>query len=169
MSPKAPRPDNLPFSLARMAVCFRRFGDQTLGAVGMARLAPGLPSVLHALENLGTCTIGQLVEATHFPNGTLTGLLDTLEVQGLVSRIANPKDGRSRLLKLTAKGRKTCIKLHKRHELSLAVLDKALGKRDSATLARLLDKASEALRAYEAPMRTGKQGRTSTRQPTPAQ
>ncbi len=156
MPKKSPRPDDLPFSLARMALCFRRFSDQTLRAVGLAGLAPGLASVLHALDAMGTCTTGQLVEATRFPNGTLTGLLDTLEEQGLVSRKANPEDGRSRMLTLTSRGRRTCGKLHDRHALSLACLNKALGQREAANLARLLDKTSEALRTYQAPVRTRK-------------
>ncbi len=157
MPKKNTLPDELPFSLARMAVCFRRFSDQTLRAVGLAGLAPGLASVLHVLECVDKCTISELVEATHFPNGTLTGLLDTLEQQGLVSRVSNPDDGRSRVLALTAKGRRTCTRLQDRHELSLAFLNKTLGKRESARLARLLDKASEALRSYEAPARTRQQ------------
>lgn len=153
MPRKSPYPDDLPFSLARMTVSFRRFSDQTLRSVGLAGLAPGLASVLHALERLAPCTTGQLVEDTQFPNGTLTGLLDSLEERGLVTRLCNPDDRRSRVLGLTRKGRKLCGKLRERHSLSLAFLKESLGERDAAQLARLLDKASKALGSYDPPKR----------------
>ena len=162
--PKSPSAlEDLPFVMARMTVSFRRFNDQTLRSVGLAGMAPGLASVLHALEALAPCTTGQLVEVTQFPNGTLTGLLDTLEEQGLVTRQSNPKDGRSRVLSLTRKGRKVCEKLRERHALSLSFLQQALGARDAAQLARLLDKAAKALGSYEPQKRPRKPGPVAQR------
>ena len=167
----SPTPDELPFSLARLALSFRRFNDQTLRAVGLHGLAPGLASVLHALEGLGKCTTGELVEATQFPNGTLTGLVDTLEEQKLVARLPNPKDGRSWLLTLTTKGLKVCVKLRERHHLSLALFEKTLGDRESVQLIRLLDKASEAMRDYKAPLQAERrtQRKATRRKPSAKQ
>lgn len=155
--------EDLPFVMARMTVSFRRFNDQTLRSVGLAGMAPGLASVLHALEALAPCTTGQLVEVTQFPNGTLTGLLDTLEEQGLVTRMSNPDDGRSRVLSLSRKGRKVCQKLQERHALSLSFLKQALGERNAAQLAKLLDKTARALGTYEPQKRTRKPGAVAHR------
>jgi DNA-binding MarR family transcriptional regulator len=71
--------EDLPFCLARATLAFRRFNDLTLRAIDLASLAPGAASILHALQEEPSCTVNRLVEKTHLPNGTLTGLLDELE------------------------------------------------------------------------------------------
>jgi DNA-binding MarR family transcriptional regulator len=151
MAKISPTPDELPFCLARATLGFRRFNDQTLSAVGLQGFAPGLASVLHALERLGKCTIGQLALATQFPNGTLTGLVDSLEKEALLKRLANPSDGRSWLLALTPRGRRVCVKLHRRHRLSQALFQETLSSREASQLVRLLDKVTAAMRDYKAP------------------
>src|SRR5580698_3160616 len=71
--------EDLPFCLARATLGFRRFNDLTLRAIDLASLAPGAASILHALQEEPSCTVNRLVEKTHLPNGTLTGLLDELQ------------------------------------------------------------------------------------------
>src|SRR5271165_192220 len=105
--------EDLPFYLARATLAFRRFNDLTLRAVGLASLAPGAASILHALHEERSCTVNRLVERTHLPNGTLTGLLDELEVDGYLARFPNPEDGRSWLVGLTTQGLRLCRKLQK--------------------------------------------------------
>jgi MarR family transcriptional regulator, organic hydroperoxide resistance regulator len=51
-------------------------------------------------------TVAQLQAATGQRASTLTGILDRLERQGLVERIANPRDRRSFLITLTKPGAK---------------------------------------------------------------
>src|ERR1700722_479431 len=95
---------DLPFCLARSTLGFRRFNDMTLRALGLPALAAGAASILHALLEERGCTVNRLVERTHLPNGTLTGLLDELEGEDYLERYPNPMDGRSWLVELTAKG-----------------------------------------------------------------
>ena len=142
--------EDLPFRLAAATLGFRRFNDRTLRAVGLGPQAPGLATVLHATEELGEGTVRALVEATHLPNGTLTGLLDTLERGGLVRRVPNPADGRSRLVALTPHGRQLCAKLRRRHQMVMELFREALPGAEAAELARLLDQLTARMRRFAA-------------------
>jgi DNA-binding MarR family transcriptional regulator len=140
--------EDLPFCLARATLGFRRFNDLTLRAIGLASLAPGAASILHALQEERSCTVNRLVARTHLPNGTLTGLLDELEGDGYLARFPNPEDGRSWLVGLTTQGLRLCKKLQKRHALVMEVFGKTLTEVDQAELARLLGKVTRCMRAY---------------------
>jgi DNA-binding MarR family transcriptional regulator len=140
--------EDLPFCLARATLSFRRFNDQTLRATGLPSLAPGMASVLHALQEEPRCTVNRLVERTHLPNGTLTGLLDELEGEGYLARFPNPEDGRSWLVALTTQGLRLCRKLEKRHGMVMKVFGDALTDSEQATLVRLLGKVTQCMRVY---------------------
>ena len=73
-------------------------------------LAPsGLRSTQHSLmsqiERTGDLTVSELAEALVMDCSALTHTLKLLERDGLVARVPNPKDGRSRLVTLTKVGR----------------------------------------------------------------
>src|SRR5262245_47604943 len=140
--------EDLPFCLARATLGFRRFNDQTLCSIGLPSLVPGEASILHALEEEQRCTVNRLVERTHLPNGTLTGLLDDLEKAGYLARFANPEDGRSWLVGLTSQGVRLCKKLQKRHDRVMAVFGEAFTDAEQAELVRLLTKATQCMREY---------------------
>lgn len=140
--------EDLPFCLARATLGFRRFNDFTLRAIGLASLAPGAASILHALQEERSCTVNRLVEKTHLPNGTLTGLLDELEEDGYLARFSNPEDGRSWLVGLTTQGLRLCKKLQRRHALVMEVFGETLTDAEQAELVRLLGKVTRCMRAY---------------------
>ena len=140
--------DDLPFYFARAVVDFRRFNDYTLRAVGLQPQAPGIASVLHALDEWDDCTVNSLIQRTHLPNGTLTGLLDSLEDDRCIQRVSNPADGRSWHIRLTAKGRKLCAKLHHRHLMVMELFRDALSDRETAQLKRLLTRVTARMRTY---------------------
>jgi DNA-binding MarR family transcriptional regulator len=140
--------EDLPFCLARATLAFRRFNDLTLRAIGLASLAPGAASILHALQEERSCTVNRLAEKTHLPNGTLTGLLDELEEDGYLARFSNPEDGRSWLVGLTTQGLRLCKKLQRRHGLVIEVFDETLTDAEQAELVRLLGKITQCMRAY---------------------
>ncbi len=142
--------EDLPFCLARASLGFRRFNDHTLRAFGLKSLAPGLASVLHALKEQDACNVNRLVEMTHLPNGTLTGLLDELEKNGQVERVANPEDGRSWLVQLTPAGHRLCAKLQDRHQLVMAAFREMLSEGELVELTQLLEKATAGMRTYVA-------------------
>jgi DNA-binding MarR family transcriptional regulator len=51
-------------------------------------------------------TLGELSQRMMVSNGNVTGLVDRLVEQGLVSRRPSPKDRRAQLVSLTAQGRR---------------------------------------------------------------
>jgi DNA-binding MarR family transcriptional regulator len=140
--------EDLPFCLARATLAFRRFNDLTLRAIGLASLAPGAASILHALQEERSCTVNRLVEKTHLPNGTLTGLLDELEEDGFLARFSNPEDGRSWLVGLTPQGLRLCKKLQRRHALVMEVFGETLTEAEQDELVRLLGKVTQSMREY---------------------
>jgi DNA-binding MarR family transcriptional regulator len=141
--------EDLPFCLARATLAFRRFNDQTLQVTGLPSLPPGAASILHVLqEEQQRCTVNLLVERTHLPNGTLTGLLDGLEREGYLARFSNPEDGRSWLVGLTTQGLRLCTKLQRRHGMVMEAFGEALTDAEQTELARLLTKATDCMRAY---------------------
>jgi len=140
--------EDLPFCLARATLAFRRFNDLTLRAIGLASLAPGAASILHALQEERSCTVNRLVEKTHLPNGTLTGLLDELEEDGYLARFSNPEDGRSWLVGLTTQGLRLCKKLQRRHSLVMEVFGETLTDAEQTELVRLLGKVTQCMRGY---------------------
>lgn len=142
--------DDLPFHLARATLAFRRFSDRTLRALGLPPQPPGIASLLHALDEQDDCPVGSLVERTHLPNGTLTGLLDGLEREGCVQRTRNVEDGRSWRIRLTSKGRNLCRRLRERHRLVMAVVADTLSANESAELKRLLSRLTLRMRTYRA-------------------
>ena len=65
--------------------------------------------VLAALRRAGRpyrLSPGQLLQQTHVTSGTMTNRVDRLRARGLVTRHADPSDGRAALIGLTAEGRR---------------------------------------------------------------
>jgi len=121
-----------------------------LRASGLESQAPGRATLLHALDEFGDSPVNVLVEKSRLPNGTVTGLLDTLEDENLIRRTRNPDDGRSWIVGLTPRGERVCAKLRARHRRVMAVFGEALSPSESGQLITLLTKLSSHLDAYGA-------------------
>lgn len=72
-------------------------------------------TVLEALYHKGGLTVGELIEAVLSTSGNMTVVIRNLEQSGLVSRTANPSDGRSFLVCLTDRGRELIADIFKQH------------------------------------------------------
>jgi len=70
-----------------------------LGITGPQRL------VLRIVGKFPDLMPSELAALLHLDRGTLTGILERLSAQQLLSRTANEKDGRSFLIRLTARGK----------------------------------------------------------------
>ncbi|HEY1393324.1 MAG TPA: MarR family transcriptional regulator [Methylibium sp.] len=70
--------------------------------------------------------------------GSITGLTDELEKEGLVQRIPAPDDRRSFFLKLTDEGRRTFERIAAEHEVWVIELFSGLGLNERKTLYELL-------------------------------
>jgi DNA-binding MarR family transcriptional regulator len=73
--------------------------ERTIGVTGPQRF------VLRIVGRFPGITAGHLARLLHLHPGTLTGIVDRLEREGLLRRRVDPRDRRRTLLGLTAKGR----------------------------------------------------------------
>jgi DNA-binding MarR family transcriptional regulator len=116
--------------------------------VGLRTQPLGAGTVLHALFEQNDCTVKDLVKRTQIPNGTLTGILDRLENDGLVRRAENTDDGRSWRIRLTANGQRMRKQLMRRHEISMRLFDSVFSPREAARLKRDLTRLTIYMRCY---------------------
>lgn len=77
--------------------------------------------------------------------GTVTGLLDSLERQGLIARRAHPEDRRMLLVGLTPQGKARLAEVWKEHWPAEAGLVAALSAKEKEALVRLLGKLHSSL------------------------
>jgi DNA-binding MarR family transcriptional regulator len=115
-----------------------------VAAYDEAGISPYQFAVLVLLDEEGVHeTQASIADALGYDRGTLVGLLDELEQQGLVERQRDPEDRRRHIVRLTADGRRKLTKLRKlARQLEddfLAPLDEP----DRATLHALLLQLAE--------------------------
>lgn len=94
-------------------------------------------------------TPAELAERTGVTRATITGLVDTLERAGLVTRKPHPEDGRMMSICLTTKGDELLRKILPNHFRRMAWLMAPLAEDERKTLVRLLTKLMQ--RAAEDP------------------
>jgi DNA-binding MarR family transcriptional regulator len=113
-------------------------------------------NVLMILEGargpLSPYEIGERVLVTR---GTVTGLLDTLEKQGLVRRTPHPRDRRMLLIETTAKARGLLARTKRELFPAQTKMVLALTVREQTTLIRLLGRIEAQLRTQAVPGKRG--------------
>jgi DNA-binding MarR family transcriptional regulator len=92
----------------------------------------------------------ELADAAGVSRATMTGLIDTLERDGLVTRAHDTVDRRMMLVCLTAKGRALLQAILPDHFKSMAWLMASLSEAERATLVRLLEKVQQQASMYPA-------------------
>ena len=114
--------------------------DQHLARWGLsvARYA-----ILRLLLNKKAMTLGELSRSQVCVAGNITMLIGRLERDGLVKRIADPKDGRVTRVVLTAKGRKVTAAAVEPHRAFLEELMAPLGIEKISALAASIDTVAE--------------------------
>jgi DNA-binding MarR family transcriptional regulator len=91
-------------------------------------------------------TLGELSQRMMVSNGNVTGLVDRLVEQGLISRRPSPKDRRAQIVSLTAQGRKFFRAMARANGDWMGDLFADLSGDDIATLMRLLAKTKTSAR-----------------------
>lgn len=124
----------------------------------------------HLRECGGEATVAELHRAWAHKRSTLTDILDRLESRGLARRSVMPKDRRSVLIVLTARGVDVGARVHAElvslEASVLADLDASVPRRFGELLAALERVAEAAVREAKPPATTAKsamRGRPSTR------
>ena len=102
--------------------------------------------LMHLIQKPASCpcptprTPAELAELSGVTRATMTGLVDTLERDGLVTREPDPQDRRMMFVKLTEKGQTTMKNLLPGHFKRMAMLMSALSEPERRTLVALLGK-----------------------------
>ena len=91
-------------------------------------------------------TLGELSQRMMVSNGNVTGLVDRLLEQGLVSRRPSPKDRRAQLVSLTAEGRRFFGAMARANGDWIGEMLAGLSADDIETLMRLLAKTKASAR-----------------------
>ena len=77
----------------------------------------------------------------------VTGLVDTLEHDGLVRRVRHPRDRRATLITLTSKGERVVDRIGREHVEHASTLFDVLSEPEQAELVRILGVLSDELAA----------------------
>lgn len=121
-----------------------------------AGLSQGRFTVLMLLYNKScgethVLTPAQLAERSGVTRATMTGLIDTLERDGMVTRRPDPSDRRQLCVELTSRGLAFLEKLLPEHFRRIAALMTVLTERERRTMVDLLSKiAARAAEAFPA-------------------
>jgi len=91
-------------SLRSLAECYHAFEKYSAAQVREFGLTPPQFDIIVTLGNTDGMSFKELGEKTLITKGTLTGVIDRLELRGMVKRAASKSDGRSTIVRLTKKG-----------------------------------------------------------------
>ena len=92
-----------------------------------------------------TCTPASLAEEAGVTRATMTGLIDTLEKDGMVVREADPRDRRTVHVKLTERGNEKVEAMRPGYFESVTRIAAPLNARERKEFVRLLQKIQEGL------------------------
>jgi len=93
--------------------------------------------------------MGELSKRMMVTGGNVTGITDLLEREGLVERVADPRDRRARLVRLTGAGRRAFAAMAEEHERWIVEAFKELSGREMAKMAALLARLKAHVRSLE--------------------
>lgn len=131
--------------IGRIAAYFDQSTDALMGEHGLARSSW---DVLASLRRAGPpyeLSPTELYQALMRSSGAMTNRLHRLERAGLIERCPHPADGRGRLVRLTARGRKVVDELAPIHMQNEERLLAALSDEDRSTLEELLRRLARSL------------------------
>ncbi len=94
--------------------------------------------VLEALLHKGPLPIKDLGVKVLLTSGSITTAVDRLEAKGLVERLSDKQDRRSRIVRLTAAGRKVIKKAFAEHKVAMELAVSGLDLNDRTHLIELL-------------------------------
>jgi len=124
----------MPDLAARLRLAIARTARRLRQETG-SELSPSLSSALATVERHGPLTPSELAERERVQRPTATRLVARLEEDGLVTRTADPSDGRSFLVAVTGEGRALLARMRRRKDAYLADRLKRLDPSERATLA----------------------------------
>jgi DNA-binding MarR family transcriptional regulator len=92
-------------------------------------------------------TLGELSQRMMVTNGNVTGLVDRLVTEGVITRTRQKSDRRSHIVSMTEKGRRQFARMAKEHENWIAGMFGDLSQNEFTTLTKLLGKLKASVRS----------------------
>lgn len=111
--------------IKELALTYQAFEDYSSRHIKKLGLTETQFDILATLGNQPPMTCKELGEKTLILKGTMTGVLERLELKGLIEKIVNTEDARSYKIKLSKNGEKLFKKVFPEH---LSFLEKAFEK-----------------------------------------
>lgn len=103
-------------------------------------LTPAQFDIIATLGNSAGMSCKELGEKTLITKGTMTGVLDRLELKGLITRHDSPNDGRSWITKLTRRGQALFEKIFPAHLAHLSPLFASFSDAELNAMRQQLDR-----------------------------
>jgi MarR family transcriptional regulator, 2-MHQ and catechol-resistance regulon repressor len=115
---------------------------ETTALCSISRLGLGLSdfAILELLLHKGPQPVNVIGQKILLTSGSITTAVDRLEARKLVHRTSDPDDRRSRIVVLTAAGRRLITTAFARHAADMERAFEVLNERERAALIRLLKK-----------------------------
>ncbi|HEV2471559.1 MAG TPA: MarR family transcriptional regulator [Chthonomonadales bacterium] len=110
-------------------------------------LSPSEFAVLELLYHKGPTPLGAVADRVLLTSGSITYVIDQLEQQGLVRRVACPTDRRSLFADLTENGRQRIAASFPSHAACIQQALSALSPEEQETVAALLKRLGKSVRA----------------------
>lgn len=92
-------------------------------------------------------TLGELSQRMMVTNGNVTGLVDRLVTEGVITRTRQKSDRRSHIVSMTEKGRRQFARMAKEHENWIAGMFGDLSQNEFTALTKLLGKLKASVRS----------------------
>lgn len=111
-------------------------------------------AILNQILRMGTPAMGELARALVMDRGALAHNVKPLERDGLINTVADPADGRNRLIALTRAGRRKLVESERSWAHAQERFEASFGAQQSAALRRALAfiASDEFLEAFQGPM-----------------
>src|SRR6266550_3263087 len=97
-------------------------------------------AVMEMLLHKGPQPVNEIGRRIELTSGAITTAVDRLESRGIVTREAHESDRRTRIVRLTARGKEQAAKLFAGHKTAMDFAASRLSKTERATLIQLLRK-----------------------------
>ncbi|MBI1890959.1 MAG: MarR family transcriptional regulator [Burkholderiales bacterium] len=134
-------------SIRLLAQCYQAFEQLSAAHIRSLDLTPSQFDIIATLGNTEGMTFKDLGEKTLITKGTLTGVIDRLEVKGLVKRVNQSDDRRCTQVQLTKQGQLEFERIFKPHVEHCRQAFRNYGETDFVRLERELGRLKNELDA----------------------
>ena len=135
---------------------FHRLKAAAAEVHGQGESTAGKRGVLRGLARAGPQTVPQMARIRPVSRQLIQTLVNSLEADGLTETVENPAHRRSRLVRLTARGRKAVERMERRERDLLSRLELNVSRRDVESAARVLGAVGQVLTTapWKTPLRS---------------